>query len=411
MKQRHLGIILLALLAFRLLMTATTPVFEPSEARYATLAANMARTGDFLVPRLTYEGVYRSFDGKPPLVFQAGGVACRLFGVTPFAVRLFPLLSALLLLAILHRTARVVCGRGTARRAVALCATSVAFYATAGFCMTDIPLACCVAGALLLYLRHRETPRLRLQFGIAALLGCGMLVKGPVALALFALPVLADALLNHRMNRLLDPRWFCVLPLFLLVAAPWFVLMQTYNPGFLRYFFVNENLLRFLVHDYGDKYGAGRETFRGMALVWLFVTTLPWSLLPPVVWFHDRRLPRLPVLRSNFPLLAAGAITAFWCLTSRVPLAYLLPAVPLASLALAAHPPARIPLRRLVAPAALLAMAALGGTLLATRLASNKMPGPDAPRRISDKYFSYEFYHGPWGEGAPKTARLKGGRP
>ena len=68
----HLFILLLcALLGARLLIMATTPVFEPSEARYAAISANMARTGDWFVPSFTYEGVYQPFAGKPPLVFQA----------------------------------------------------------------------------------------------------------------------------------------------------------------------------------------------------------------------------------------------------------------------------------------------------------------------------------------------------
>ena len=55
----HLFILLLcALLGARLLIMATTPVFEPSEARYAAISANMARTGDWFVPSFTYEGVY-----------------------------------------------------------------------------------------------------------------------------------------------------------------------------------------------------------------------------------------------------------------------------------------------------------------------------------------------------------------
>jgi hypothetical protein len=30
------------------------------------------------------------------------------------------------------------------------------------------------------------------------------------------------------------------------------------------------------------------------------------------------------------------------------------------------------------------------------------MPGASAPMKISGSYFSYEFYNGPWGKGAPK---------
>jgi len=399
--------VLLLLAAVRLFVMAVTPVFEPSEARYAAIAANMARTGDFLVPRFTYRGVYRSFDGKPPLVFQAGGRMAQVLGVNAFAVRLFPFLSALLLGVILYRTVGWMKGSAAARTAVVLYSSSTAVYAAAGFCMTDIPLSCCVAGSVLLYMVYRKDGRLRDLLGIAALLGCGMLIKGPVALVLFGLPVGTDVLFVHPARRFRFGPLACAVVLFVCLAVPWFVLMERANPGFLRYFFVNENILRFLVHAYGDKYGAGRETFRGMSLVWLFVVTLPWSLFPCAGLL--RRSPRtwkalLARIRWTPPALGVACITAFWCLTSRVPLAYLLPTVPLfaASCALGrrAHVWSHVA-ARLFPAAALLAGVALCGALGCTWAYTDKMPGASAPRRVSIRRFSHEFYHGPWGTGHP----------
>ena len=161
MSRKHFWWVLLALAAVRLTLMATTPVFEPSEARYAAISANMARSGDFVVPHFTYDLEYQSFDGKPPLVFQAGGLFCRVFGVCEFAVRLFPFLSAVLLLAVLFYVVRRFSGEDRARLAVIACATSVAFYAAAGLSMTDMSLTCAVAGALLLYRCFLERFELR----------------------------------------------------------------------------------------------------------------------------------------------------------------------------------------------------------------------------------------------------------
>lgn len=399
-----------ALLALRIAVMLSTPVFEPSEARYAAISANMARTGDFLVPRFTYKGVYRSFDGKPPLVFQAGGAACRAFGVSEFAVRLFPFLCALLTLAILFLAVRRLKNAAAAWKAVCICLTSTAFFAAMGFCMTDIPLTCCVAGSLLLYACCAGSGRVGWPdtLGISALLGAGMLVKGPVALALFGLPVLADCALNRRWRLLASPKWLAGAALAAAVAAPWFVMMESRNPGFLKYFFINENIMRFLVHDYGDRYGAGRETFRGMAAVYAVVVTLPWSVMP--IWSavarRQRRGARASLrrgfaesVRSSFCLLAVVVIALFWSLTSRVPVAYLFPVVPLFAAWHAARP-GRVRFRRMLPLAAACSAAVLLGTVLCTRCFTNKMPGESAPRRTGNRY-SHEFYHGPWGR--PET--------
>ena len=387
-----------ALLSVRLVVMAVSPVFEPSEARYAAISANMARTGDWLVPRFTYKGVYRPFVGKPPLVFQASALACRVIGISPFAVRVVPFATFLILLAALFVSVRRLNDSKCARTAVMACSSSVALYAAAGFCMMDVPLACCTVGALLAYALFRERPSLAAPLWAGAFLGCGMLVKGPVVLAMCGVAVLADAAVNRRWRTLFNIRWLAAVPVFLAISAPWFVLMHREHPGFLRYFFVNENLLRFLVHDYGDRYGAGRETFRGMAAIWAFVVTLPWSLIPLKTlrsgWRGRSWIPR------DFFLVSALAITAFWCLTSRVPLAYLLPVVPLFSVYVARR--WSMDVGRFFPYAAAVSSVMLAAAILSVAAFSNKMPGSDAKPKAHGSRYSYEFYHGPWGEGAPK---------
>ena len=407
MKLFRLMLMLCALLAVRLLIMAITPVFEPSEARYAAISANMARTGDWFVPSFTYEGIYQPFAGKPPLVFQAAAASCKVFGVNEFAVRIVPFLSFVLLLFIVYHAVSLGASRVSAALAAGICATSVALYATAGFCMTDTPLVCCVSGALLLYWRlagiEERSGRLFAVLAINALLALGMLAKGPVAIALFGLPVLADAVLNRRWKQLFSVDWAWGIALFLLIVVPYFWAVEAYQPGFLKYFFVNENLMRFLVRDYGDRYGAGRETFRGMAAIWTLVVTLPWSLVFVLRRTSDWRRTRL---FKSFLLLSVAVITLFWCLTSRVPIAYLLPTVPL----FAAYLPtdgraAGIRRRSLmllmpwaVAVAALLLALTLGAVFL---FEPKKMPGRFAGPKVSNHYFSYEFYKGPWGKGFP----------
>ena len=179
-------------------------------------------------------------------------------------------------------------------------------------------------------------------------------------------------------------------------------MMENAQPGFIRYFFVNENLLRFLVHDYGDMYGSGRETFRGMALVWALVVTLPWSLF---ALLRPRSM-GLHALRTSFPLLASAVITVFWCLTSRVPIAYLLPVVPLFSAHLALRAAADESGRDdawSVFPAAAAAAATVLVAMLLAVLATapKRMPGESAKPMPHKSRYSYEFYNGPWGQGAP----------
>ena len=400
------GACLVLLLGLRIALSVFTPVFDTSEARYAAMSANMARTGDFLVPRFTYHGVYQSFDGKPPFLFQAGGVCCRALGVHEFAVRLPVLAASAFLLALLWQVVRILSDgdRRLAHLAVGVAASSTAYYALMGFCMTDGLLVACVAGAVLCHAALVKTDNRNWSLAIAVLLGFGMIVKGPVALVEFGLPVLLDAAVNRRWSVFKRYRWVLGTMCFLLVASPWFVLRTMADPGFLKYFFINENLLRFLVHNYGDKYGAGRETFRGMSLVWLLVVTLPWS--PLVLWRLWTARGQKPNLRNDAAYAVLGwgvvGITEFWCLTSRVPITYLIPVVPLfAGWMVLAGEAFWVKLyERLLPLFAVGTMLVLTGSLLITMLFSDKMRG--AAALYHPKRYSYEFYHA---SGSPVEGR------
>ena len=383
MKLRTFWLILAAMAVLRLVLMATVPVFEPSEARYAAISANMARSGDFVVPHFTYDLEYQSFDGKPPLVFQAGGLFCKVFGVNEFAVRLFPFLSALLLLVVLYHTVRKFSDSETGRLAVLVCMSCTAFYAASGICMTDMTLTCCVAGALLLYRCFLDGFAWRYAAGVMALMGAGMIVKGPVALVMFGLPVFVDAIVNRRWKGVFNWKWLATAPIFFLIAVPWFVFVEQRNPGAVWYFFYNENFMRFISHDYGDKYGAGREAFRGVSVLWAIVATLPWVLVVPLRRIEWRR----------FDLLALLAITGFWCLTSRVLLYYLFPVIPLFASWLALEGD-RSRIAKLIPWGVGLSCVVLIGALVGGMFFSDKMEGAKTKFHPLENHYAYEFYHG-----------------
>ena len=336
--RRAFLILLAALCVLRLVLNAVVPLLDPSEGRYALICRIMAESGNYLEPKLIHDGVLMNFEGKPPLCFQAGAAACRIFGVNLFAVRLPSFLFAAGLLAVLYGVVRRVKGEAVAQLGVLLALSSPIFFLYAGLCMTDMALAFCVCSAVFAYmLFDHETARRGKKLasvGFFAALGLGMLVKGPVALVLAGLPVFLFVLLGNRWRDLANHAWVLGFAAFLLIAVPWYYLMQRTNPDFLYYFFENENFKRFLFKEYGDQYGAGREFFRGMAFVWFLLSNLPAVLLLlfPLSSKDGRRkfagAWKKSALADDLPLLGTLAVTLFWCLTSRVLITYVLPTVP-----------------------------------------------------------------------------------
>ena len=166
--------------------------------------------------------------------------------------------------------------------------------------------------------------------------------------------------------------------------------------------------MRFISHDYGDKYGAGREAFRGVSVLWALVATLPWALLPlwdAVLRFWKFRNPTISRFRNltvsqsqisffaSFGFLSLLAIVGFWCLTSRVLVYYLFPVIPVFVFFLVLHYRKDL-LWRLVPWGVALTLVVVAGGLFGGMFFSDKMEGAKTEFHPLENHYAYEFYHG-----------------
>src|ERR1019366_512630 len=157
---------------------------------------------------------------------------------------------------------------------------------------------------------------------LAACLGAGLLLKGligvvfPAAAGLIYLS-LTRQLFSRRTWKRLHPLWGTLI--ILAIAAPWHILATLRNPpyfaytlhsgpgqyhGFLWFFFINEQLLRFLNLRFPRDYNTvPRVYFWLLHLVWLF----PWSVYLPAV----AKLSFKPVDRAGRTRLLALVWTGF----------------------------------------------------------------------------------------------------
>ena len=154
-------------------------LWEPDEARYAEIAREMLAGGSYIVPHLNYV----QYIEKPPLLYWTCALAMRLFGLNEFAARLVNALSALIGVAtVFYFTLRSFDWRRALIAGVVL-ATSGLYAVMAQVLTTDMLLSAAITVALFAaYLHWREGGRWRWLF--YAGMGCGVLTKGPVAIAL-----------------------------------------------------------------------------------------------------------------------------------------------------------------------------------------------------------------------------------
>jgi 4-amino-4-deoxy-L-arabinose transferase-like glycosyltransferase len=147
------------------------------------------------------------------------------------------------------------------------------------------------------------------------------LTKGLIALALPGLVLLAWAAATRRLRSLFALLASPAPPVFLVLAAPWLVLVERRHPGFLTFFFVHEHFQRFAT---GAAKRAGPPYY--------FVPVFLLGFLPGVAFFFASL--RAAVRRSDprfFFLVWFAVVFAFFSVSqSKLP-PYLFPAIPAAA--------------------------------------------------------------------------------
>ncbi len=198
--------------------------------------------------------------------------------------------------------------------------------------LTDAPLT--FFFTLTLFLARatlvRYEARLRWK-ALAALTGLaaagGFLSKGLVAIVLPGAILFLWCLATRRMRFLTSLLFGPALPVFLLAAAPWFVLAERRTPGFLQFFFIHEHFQRF-----------STSVAQRPGPIYYFVLIFLAGFLPVIPFFLSslKKAWRRDEPEALFFLLWFAVVLVFFSLSrSKLP-PYLMPAFPAAA-ALAAR--------------------------------------------------------------------------
>lgn len=322
-----------AVMVLRLAMLGWPAVSDTTESRHAVIALRMEETGDWVTPRAYFGGRLVPFWGKPPLQFWLTAASFRLLGVSEWTARLPGYLAGLAMLGITFAFARRFWDREVAATSTVVLASSLLFFGLAGSVTLDITLAASSAAAMAAFacFAAAQDTRARRWWGIAfaAALALGMLIKGPIAVAFAVLSVVAWLAISRRWRLLATYPWISGTAVFLAGTAPWYLLAERATPGFLRYFFINEHILRFITHDYGDLYGSGHARPYGAVWLMLLAGALPWTIVLvrcAAARFSRRRRDAAADTWLDYALMWALVPPVFFTFARQLLATYLLPA-------------------------------------------------------------------------------------
>lgn len=318
-----------AIFCFCLLLAfSRVPLLDRTESRVAVIADRLVNTSDFLHPHVPHNGTFVPYVAKPPLHYWIVATSIKLLGRSEFSARLPSLLAALgiLFLVPLFLCADPIHGQ-------LIIASSLLFFFGSGVALIDASLALALAVALLGFYRwivleeHSIVAALLMSGGIA--FACAL--KGLVGLAIPGLSVLLYCAFRQRLSPVYQLPWGTLCLVSAALLGSYYGFVEYHNPGFLKHFFLRENILRFLTKEYGPTTGSGHQQMYGTSIIFGILAFLPWSpLLLRSLW------QRKPTDNTDIFLISSMLAPILLFLFARQHLAtYQIPAILPAALLLA----------------------------------------------------------------------------
>jgi 4-amino-4-deoxy-L-arabinose transferase-like glycosyltransferase len=321
-EKKDLSVLLLLFMVAFFQFLGRVPLIEPDEGRYAEIPREMLELGDFITPHLNYVKYFE----KPPLHYWLNALSFNIFGENEFAARFPGALMGLLTVLLTYHVGRRLFGRREGILAALMLGTSIGFIIQARIDITDMTLTCTLSSALAFFIvatREGETRKglyYHLFYLFAAL---AVLAKGLIGVVFPGAVIFLYLFFTRNWRLLKEMRLLTGIPLFLLVCAPWFIMVSLNNPEFPRFFFIREHFERFTTTVHNRKKG-----------IWFFVpvllvTMLPWSFLIPTavrgVWRERRSAEGSARL---YLLIWAAFIFLFFSISDSQLEPYILPIIP-----------------------------------------------------------------------------------
>ena len=277
-------------------------LFEPDEGRNAEKAREILLTQDWVTPHENFLPVL----DKPIFFYWLIAFCYKLFGVSEWSARLPSALAGFGIIVLTYVFVRKFLGPWEALWSGLILVTNIEFFLLSRTVIFDMTLTFLITLALCLFYwglhtDDRTNRRIFLLLMYASM-GVGTLVKGPIGFILPGMVIFSYLLLARKWDFLRDMQLLLGGIFFILVVAPWYGWVEIRNPGYLRYFFWEENFVRFLTPHF-HRSGAWYYFF-----IVLAVGFLPWTfLLPCVAKAHWKRavgeIPLFLVLWTALPFL------------------------------------------------------------------------------------------------------------
>ena len=274
----HPGKILVLLLIYTLLWFGTLNyrhLIPSDEGRYAEMAREMIVTGDWITPR--YNG-YKYFE-KPPLQIWATAVTFQMFGLGEWQARLWSALTGFLTILMIGFTGMKIFNSRAGWLSALVLASSPMWIISGHFNSLDMALSAFLVSALCSLLlaqsSQNKSESRHWMWACWIFMALATLSKGVIGAAIPAMVFVAYSITAWDWKIWARLRLLSGSIIYLLITAPWFVIVAHRNPEFLEFFFIHEHLQRFTQ----DAHSRTGPIYYFVPL--LLIGILPWAAQIP----------------------------------------------------------------------------------------------------------------------------------
>jgi 4-amino-4-deoxy-L-arabinose transferase-like glycosyltransferase len=336
-KTSPFSIVVLTWLLIYIPALAQPGLFDDADSIHAEAAREMVLNHNWVT--LYINGI--RYLEKAPFMYWTVAASYKLFGVAEWQTRLPLALGVLGLAWCAFIFGRRYFGAEAGYYAALILTTAPGIFVYTRFLIPDVLVAMWLTLGLYWFLiaYEREQPSRWLCWGIAVTLALNVLTKSLIGIVFPAMIIGAFLLVTGTLRKILKFHLLSSSLVFLIVAAPWHILAVLRSPaqstgpekGFLWFYFINEQFLRYLnkrvPYDY-DK--VPLLVFWALLLAWLF----PWCLyLFPALSEIPRRFRSwrdgldAPARANLFCAIWAAVIMLFFSFSTRQEY-YSLPVLP-----------------------------------------------------------------------------------
>ncbi len=301
----------------------------PDEARYCEIPREMVASGHYLTPRL--DGVL--YFEKPPLFYWLQTVSIHLFGLNQWSMRLWTAFFAVSGCVAVYALGRHLYGRRAGLLSALVLGTSLLYFALGHIITLDMTVSVLLSLSLFAFVWAEGRPMgLERRFGMGlafVFAALATLTKGLIGIVFPMMAIGLWIMFYWDWQQLRRMYLGQNTVLYLLIAAPWHIMMQLHHPTFLHYYFIRQHFERYLTHV-AHRY----QPF------WYFVPILLAGLLPWSVFFAQAarfslrfRFAERGAHRSTMLLVIwVASIFVFFSVSDSKLIPYILPVFPAAAI-------------------------------------------------------------------------------